>query len=432
MTYTLTLDLAGADKIDASLDRLLDKVSQLGTGGAGTGGGKTPKESFEEWADAEIGGGGSGSKKSGSGKPPILDKVAQRIERDAASYYKNMSMLMGPLMNPGGGLSTMFAARQVFSAFMTQHGQQQLAKFGLSGMAGAGIGTVALTGGAMALGFAFQGLKKVVDEVANAYSRAASLYSKAMTSGMGLSFSAQRGMLAQIMGVSETEVFKFGDAMHYLNPKIKHASNVLAGNAKELTAVNWEFQVLQANLAASASIIAVKAAPAITRLIEKLNDLSNWINEHSEKIVAPFNAAASASRNEEKYAAFINFAERFNLAVEGMHIQGQDDIATNMKLFRKGEKNPYTKAMDLFLKDWEKSHPSNKSSIPDPSALMKQMPASAWEHMGMVVGGVSVSKTTNDLIRKSNSYLQTIANAVGGGVPNSSGSFNLNPTVGNP
>jgi hypothetical protein len=68
---------------------------------------------------------------------------------------------------------------------------------------------------------------------------------------------------------------------------------------------------------------------------------------------------------------------------------------------------------------------------PPPAAFMKQLPASSWEKMGLVVG--QGGNSTNDLIRKSNGYLATIARAVTGGQPNVQGhNFMLSPQTANP
>jgi len=71
----------------------------------------------------------------------------------------------------------------------------------------------------------------------------------------------------------------------------------------------------------------------------------------------------------------------------------------------------------------------SKERLAQPKAFMKQIPASSWEKMGLVIGGRG--NTTNDLIRTSNQHLKIIADHVSGrgGVPRA---FGLNPNVANP
>lgn len=72
----------------------------------------------------------------------------------------------------------------------------------------------------------------------------------------------------------------------------------------------------------------------------------------------------------------------------------------------------------------------SKERLAQPKPFMKQISASSWEKMGLVIGG-GMGNTTNDLIRTSNQHLKIIADHVSGrgGVPRA---FGLNPNVANP
>jgi hypothetical protein len=68
-----------------------------------------------------------------------------------------------------------------------------------------------------------------------------------------------------------------------------------------------------------------------------------------------------------------------------------------------------TKQVDNF---WNGA--SNKK-VPEPQAQMKQMPASSWEKMGLVIGGgggTNYAQQTAKNTGKSNSLLEKIANAL--------------------
>ena len=134
------------------------------------------------------------------------------------AQLKNFSMLSGVTFSPGGGLTTMFAARQVFQGLRERAAQQRLMggqgqSIGMS----AGI-TAGLIVGATALGFALKGLAVTANKVIEAYEKQSRIYAKSLSSGLSIGFVQRRTILANIMGVSEEEVIRFGKAMEYLNP----------------------------------------------------------------------------------------------------------------------------------------------------------------------------------------------------------------------
>ena len=82
------------------------------------------------------------------------------------------------------------------------------------------------------------------------------------------------------------------------------------------------------------------------------------------------------------------FARKYALSYSGMHVRGKDDIAENTKFFRRGSLVPLDKAMKLFQKEYKAEHPDrSEPNLQPPRAFMKQMPASNWERMGLVIGG---------------------------------------------
>ena len=167
---------------------------------------------------------------------------------DKASFLKNISLLAGPVFNPGGVLSTMFAARQTFSALMTQTGQQGLQKTGMGqGIGAAAMGTAGLIAGATGLGFILKGLEKTVSMVIEdfkklsiAYKDAAKLYSATLQSGLGLGFTVKRISIANILGVSEQEVNKFSYAIAKIAQETSAATKALAESTLQLTKVEQE------------------------------------------------------------------------------------------------------------------------------------------------------------------------------------------------
>lgn len=276
-----------------------------------------------------------------------------------------------------------------------------------------------------ALGALTTAIKKTTQQ----YEEASRIYAKSLQSGLGTAFTTKRSIQAAILGVSETEVVKFGAALNYINPKIEQAAKTISDANLPLTKVSWEFKILKINMEAMFAKLAVEAAPAIYSLIDALNELVSWVNKNSKSLMSPIRAMNQQNQNEAKYKAFEDFASKYGLFMSGSHVKGKDDIGDSINLFRKGSDKPDVKALELFQREWSKKTQDREKTIPTPQSFMKQLPASSWEKMGLVVGGGA--NTTNDLIRKSNAYLQVIAKSVSGGMPRA-GQFGFNPTVSNP
>jgi hypothetical protein len=205
-------------------------------------------------------------------------------------------------------------------------------------MVGAGIVTAAAT----VLGIALKGLGMVVQQTIKAFETARQLYAKSLTSGMGLQWTAKRGLLASIMGVSEQDVFRFGAQMAYLNPKLEQASRILAQTATPLTQVSWQFKVLEADMSALFAQLANDAAPTLLKLGDAMANVVNWTGRW--------------------YHALIQLT---NLPALGAMLKIGNPITTWL----------LNKLAGL------------ESKMPSPQAWMKQLVAGAEEHHGLVVGG---------------------------------------------
>ena len=287
------------------------------------------------------GGGGGGFK----GKPPpILADLKAKMDR--AKFIKDATFAMMPLFNPTSVWGNLFASRQIFSAFSsTKTGLGLMGKAGLAGTGGAALATGGVVGVLLAVGLAIKGLAKVMHESVQAYKDAPKLYAKAMTSGLGLKFVSKRSMLAEIMGVSEQEVIKYGYAFQYLNPKIEWASSIMAKTNTNLTSVGWSFKILGENTKAMFADIADKAAPAMRifadGLGEIIKEITDWIDKHQ-----------SAMAKIELGAAFA--------------LAGTAGMQFGLDVMKRGK---------------------DSGPAPQPQSWMKQLPASSWEKMGLVIGG---------------------------------------------
>ncbi len=386
---------------------------------AGQGGGTAdPTNPFQKEADA-FGGGGLASagqalpktaeeiaeaKANAVEKQKELDKIADGIAvwrdkmakaraaksaRDLkadVTFKKDMSFLMMPFFNPGSMWATLFSSRQVFSALNTAPGGSLLGKMGgVSALAGTGI----LVGAATAAGMALKGLAVIVEHTIKAFEQGSLLYAKALNNGMGLGFSTKRSLLAETMGVSEQDIFKFGAQMAYLNPKLEQASRILAATAPALTATTWEWKVLQADLSATWALLASDLAPMLDVVIGGLDQLVKMFNSLADSKLFKILIGSAFS------ALFPNASTLFSM-------------------------------VDMLGK-------GGTGRMPAPQQWMKQLPASTWEHMGLQIsqiGGANnymrdTAKNTKDAVK----YLSQIAK---GTAASMAGNFGMSPVANNP
>ena len=243
---------------------------------------------------------------------------------------------------------------------------------------------------------ALQSLKYTVDSVAKSFEDARKVYAKSATSGYGIKGTVKMGILSSIIGVSEQDVLKFGSAINYLNPRIEHASKILSDTALPLTQVSYNIEILKTDLSALFAKMTAEAAPAINNFLVGLDDLVKRITDHA-------NSMGTAGKTAQIASSFLSGGSALGIGLIVKAIQTHGAIITAVS---KAPKN-----------------------LEAPMTFMKQIPASSWEKMGLVIGGKG--NTTNELIRQSNKHLSTIAAAVTGtGVARQS--FGMNPTVANP
>ena len=457
---------------------LLGQSSLSGTTIAARQAGKAAGEAF--------GKGLADGASAGGGVKTAVEKAAAKSAKDAVTFKKDMSFLMMPLFNPGSMWATLFSGRQTYSAMNSESGAKFRGKF-MGGM-GPGAATGLLVAGATAAGLVLKALTKTVKETIAAYEHARQLYAKSLMSGLGLNFTVKRGMLASIMGVSEEDAIKFGAALNYLNPKIEWAANILAKTATPLTQVSWEFKIVMANAMALFSELATKLAPTILAVTEDFNEMIKSFSDANSLddlvqilkvamgvfmgiatvvVDVVLGLATGLTLIFDTVRAILNSVSNVLIGlttvivafIDGIWEAGKKlvtgkGVAEANKAFNESM-NAGAAAVDANLLpmadfrntvamanttskidaalskatvDMFSDHKDKKSTMPTPISFMKQLPASAWERAGLIIGGRGNS--TNDLIRQGNKHLATIAAAVTGG--RVARSFGLDPAISNP
>jgi len=219
-----------------------------------------------------------------------------------------------------------------------------------------------------AINLPLQALTKTIKGLNDAIEHARKLYASALTSGLGLQFTAKRNLLAETIGVSEKDVFQFGSAIAFLNGRLDYAANIMAKTTPQLTAVSYQFKILEANLAALFATLANDVSSSLIRFADSLARVLNVVNNFLQN---PIVATALDS---------------FVQALLGAAVvaQGKDS-----------------------------------GPAPDPTAYMKQIHASALEHMGLIVGGIGgatdFAAQTAQNTKKTAAAVENLAKKLSGG-----------------
>jgi hypothetical protein len=157
-----------------------------------------------------------------------------------------------------GGISKDFQA--VIKKFAHTMG---ISTYGLARLGVAGIGVAA--------GFSL--LQKSIRETSAAYENARNIYAKSLVSGLSIGFVTKRSLIAETLGVSENEIFRFGAALGYLAPKLSWASDTLAKTTIPLTAVSYQLKIMQKDFSALFALIAAQAAPVILNFVQAVSEM---------------------------------------------------------------------------------------------------------------------------------------------------------------
>jgi hypothetical protein len=200
---------------------------------------------------------------------------------------------------------------------------------------------------------AMKALKAVVDGVVQSFQDAKRYYANATTSGFGLNMGIQRTSLAQIIGVGENEVWQYASAFNYLNDRLKWSSDILSQNSVDLTKTSYDFGVLQKDLQALYSTLAKQVNPTIDLFINALDELVRTIQKHAVDLVGTVIGALGGA------VTAIN--PTLAVLIQQLGVQAE-------------------------LLDKAGNSARNKD-LGEPSAFIKQFPASSWERMGLVIGG---------------------------------------------
>lgn len=287
---------------------------------------------------------------------------------------------------------------------------------------------------------ALQSFRTAINGVINAFENARKVYGKSLTSGLGVKMTTKMGVLSQVLGVSEQDVLKFGAAIAFINPKIEEITKMFEDTNAVLAETGMNIAILKLKFEAVSAVIASRMNTTIDSFIAGMSALLDVFKDSEifQAVVVILTKAIQligivASGIELVFGIFTDSIQNLLVFVNNLLLK-IPFLANKLGIVKMDyvglEKTE--KKSGPIMKQWAAlfgQDDKSKEKLPGVQSSMKQIAASSWEKMGLVIGGRG--NTTNELIRQSNKHLSTIAAAVTGtGVARQS--FGLNPTVANP
>jgi hypothetical protein len=321
---------------------------------------------------------------------------------DANVFWRRiLTGLMGSLR--GTGYGQIIAANQIFGAFgNTAKGAQVMGGAGLSGAGGAAAATGLLMAAMIALQVTIKSLQVTIRESIAASERARVLYARALGTGLGLNITARQSTISQVLGVSESEIYQFGAALAFLNPRLEGAIKIQAETARTLAPLSYEMRILRYDIEALFDKLAVMAVPVLRALVDVMDELVKS-GQEAVKTIA-YIAGALSSLNIFKGA-------------------NPNKMAADLGAILRGILGPLANPIAKGISDAQQK-------LGPPQSFMKQMPVSSLERMGLVTsiagGGMDYARRTAVATEKT-AHLLTKIN----GVPRGD-QFGMSPNVSNP
>ena len=257
-------------------------------------------------------------------------------------------------------------------------------------------GTVSKIAAGFTLGtLAVKGFTSAVEASKSAILKAFGIYTGAAQQGLSTQFYTNRQALAGLLGVqgSPNNVFMFGKAVGELDKRIGNAVSTISQNARPLAELEINAKILKLDFESIASALTVKLVPAMNAWINAIDALSKiappkWLQDLTIAMAKSALLIASLGNS--------NLLSALNAMVQG-------------------------------------KFGSPNGGLSPLSTMAKQLPASQWEHMGLVIGGGWQQKSV-DYQRRTAVAVERLLQQVNAANRKTSTSYymGMNPLVSNP
>lgn len=280
-------------------------------------------------------------------------------------------------------------------------------------------------------------LRMAAQETAKAFEQARAIYAKSAGSGFGVRQTVQRGALASAIGVSEAEIYQYGAAIEQLNAQLEPAIRTISQANGTLTLVAWNFSVLETNLKALWATVAEATAPAINELLRFASAMTQLatLSHIGTVLGAIFGTLIDWIT---RLAAIISLFPATIMLVDTAIMDGIKNLVADIQNYlastrigkilgiEKTDKPGFQNTKDAFeaYKTILKTiigAPKIGETAGTPQQFMKQMPVSAWERMGLNIGGgggTNYNQQTANNTKKLTAQMEKLHNAVMNGKAN--------------
>lgn len=380
-------------------------------------------------------------------------RVAAQRKRGSESIAKNLPLAAAPIFQPTSFWANAIAVNRIQAMLQTPQGKAMLGNLGVSG----GVFTGAAVAAMVALGLAIKGLKLALEKAKEAIEFSGKTYIKSVQSGMGVGGATSRSLIAQALGVDEKDIFQFGAAMQYIQPRIKASAAAISSAVVPLTKLRVDIEILKIKFLAFGSVLAVNLMPIIESFLNALGSFSDFLTQSNvvqgamtvlikvlqviqfniQSVAIGFQLAADgilvlmAAIND-----LIHFLAKINPVIKliskmsgvGTTIMSPDALKKFATDAKAGEKAQFDLAKSILGLD-DSGKPKG-AAFASPAAFAKQMPASAWEKMGLVIGGGGVNhaaetaKNTKKTAQTLDKILQAVVSGAATGAPIFSPAYN--------
>ena len=330
-----------------------------------------------------------------------------------ASVLKNLTFGINPLLNPTSVWGNLFALRQTFSALESKDGgplqEKILGGVGLGRLSGTTGGAAAATGvlmaGLLAVGLSLKALTEIIRRTSQAFQDAHKLYSQALQSGMSLRLTSQMNAVGNVLGVDPSHAMAFSGSGE-AQKQTQYASGIIANTAPVLAEVIMQFRILSLTLKAVFSVLGEKVAPPIRQMIDAFNKAAKMLLDSG---LAEVIGAVAA-----QFLYLVNVIIKVASTLYGiltLAFAGITELFVNIKRLVTGEGVDFTRTL-ASLARLQSLFDTPNEIADNKLGMARQLPASAWEKMGLVVGGIGggndYAKRTANATERTANYLSSI------------------------
>lgn len=329
------------------------------------------------------------------------------------SVLKNLTFGINPLFNPTSVWGNLFALRQNFSALASKDGgplqEKILGGVGLGRLSGTTGGAAAATGvlmaGLLAVGLSLKALTEIIRRTSQTFQDAHKLYSQALQSGMSLRLTSQMNAVGNVLGVDPSHAMAFSGSGE-AQKQTQYASGIIANTAPVLAEVIMQFRILSLTLKAVFSVLGEKVAPPIRQMIDAFNKAAKMLLDSG---LAEVIGAVAA-----QFLYLVNVIIKVASTLYGiltLAFAGITELFVNIKRLVTGEGVDFTRTL-ASLASLQSLFDTPNEIADNKLGMARQLPASAWEKMGLVVGGIGggtdYAKRTANATERTANYLSSI------------------------